>query len=214
MTLSNLVDYVESLINQDLTDDTETITRTEVIAHLNTGYKWAVGAVCEISEDYYLVPTDGDTQANVSYYTLPLKTRKLDRLEIQYSAGVRARSTRIDRNAINDPSTVFDTLHPLHSLIGNNFEIFPTPTTAVTGGFTFWRIKDVDDLSGDTDVVNLPTGYEHIPALYAAGMVKIKIGLFSEGNKLLDTFNTQLEMMKEQLKPRDEGNPEYVIIRE
>lgn len=214
MTLAEMVTNVASLINQSLADDTLTITRTEVKAFLNIGYAISRNALLSMSEDYGVRLARAEVKASENYYLLPTNCRKLRRVEVSYDGTNYYRVQRINRNAIEFPDRSWSESAPCYSLVGNNIELFPTPTANVTNGLRLWYVEDNGDLSGDDSEVKLPNAYTHLPIMYASAMAKKKLGLDNESAQELGIFNAQLEIMKNEVLNQGDDSPEYVVIRD
>lgn len=209
-----MITNVASLINQSLADDTLTVTRTEVKSFLNIGYAISRNALLSMSEDYGVRLSTTDLVADQSYYLLPSDCRKLRRLEVSYNGTDWYRVQRINRNAIGDPETTFSDANPMYSIVGNNIEIFPTPSSNVTGGLRLWYVEDNGDLSADDSTVKLPNAYTHLPILYASSMAKKKLGLDGEALQELNIFNSQVEIMKNEVLNQGDDSPEFVVMRD
>lgn len=214
MTLAEMITNVASLINQSLADDTLTVTRTEVKAFLNIGYAISRNALLSMSEDYGVRLSRTNLVAGQYYYSIPASCRKLRRVEVSFDGTNFYRVQRINRNAIEFPGRSWSESAPCYSVIGNNMEMFPTPTTDVTNGLRLWYVEDNGDLSSDDSEVKLPNAYTHLPIMYASAMAKKKLGLDNEAVQELGIFNAQLEIMKNEVLNQGDDSPEYVVIRD
>ena len=89
-----------------------------------------------LGQSYFLRIAKADTVAGQSLYSLPQDFRKFVRLEVGYAnATDRVKVHQIDLSEIGDPSVeVFSQASPKYTIVGNMFELRPTPTTAVTNG--------------------------------------------------------------------------------
>lgn len=215
MTFLELQTRVGELINQGVTDDTKLVTETEVKANLNRAYQKLVNRVASLGQDFYLRLAKADLVDGQSLYGLPTDFRKLDRIEVGYSASTtRYKATRMDRNAINDPNWVFSQAQPYYAILGNMIELFPTPTENVTDGLWMWYLETVPDMSADADEPNVPAGYEDLPVEYAAGKAKMRQGLIDEGRELIAEFYNELERMTEEVVERVTDDSDSIIVRD
>lgn len=216
-----MITRVSELINQSLADDTKTVTLTEVKANLNRGYHKVANRVASLGQDFYYREAKTDLVANQSLYGLPSDMRKLERIEIDYSeSGVRRKALRIDRNAINDPSTTFSQDTPFYAITGNMFELFPTPTASTTGassghyGIHIWYLEAVTDMSNNSDEPSLPEVYQDLPIEYAVAKAKERQGLIEEANEYKSEFLGELARLEEEFIERNEDDGSKVIIRD
>lgn len=215
MTFLGMQTLVGNQINQVVTDDTLTVTETEVKANLNRGYQKIVNRLVNLGQDYYLQLTKADLVANQSSYGLPDDFRKLDRIEIGYgSSATRYKARGINRNSINDPQYVFSQSNPAYSLVGNQLELFPTPTANVTAGLWMWYFEGVADMVDDSDEPNLPLTYADLPIEYAVGKAKIRQGLIEEGQLMLSEFYAEIQRMEEEVVDRETDDADRIIIRD
>lgn len=214
MTFAQMVTAVSELINQPLTDDTKTVTLTSVKRNLNRGYKKIVNRVCALDQDYYLRLAKANTVANRAVYSLPTDFKQLRRLDVIYTGTTRVRGQRIDRQTIYDPMTTISESTPLYSIISNGIEIYPTPTSNVTSGLWLYYIEDVSDMSDDSDIANVPLGYEDLCIDYAVGMAKATQGRSDESQLYLSNFAVGIENMTQEQVTRATDNNDFVIFRD
>lgn len=217
MTFLTLQTRVGELINQAVTDDTKTVTLTEVKANLNIGYTKLVSAVVAVNEDFYLTSAKANLVASQELYALPVDSngrcncRKLKRLEIGYeSSSTRRLAVKLDRDFKGDPTAVYSTGSPAYYIIGNQIELDPTPSSNVTEGLKFYYVKSPVDMSANGDYPDLPSGYEWVPLLYAAAKGKQRLGLLTEASDLLMEFKGEIETMKDELLMRAIDQPGFV----
>lgn len=213
MTFSDMQTRVGELINQSVSDNTKTVTNTEVKAYLNIGYKKAKNAVVSVNESYYTRLAKADLVANQATYSLPDDSRKIRRVEVGYDVSTtRYEATRLDRNSKPDPNTSFNQGAPVFYIVGDSIELDPTPDTAVTDGLWLWYLEDVGDMVNASDEPNLPQGYDYTPIFYAVAKAKQRLGLEGEAQAYLAEFNTELEVMKREIIGRGVGDNDYVKI--
>lgn len=215
MTFLEQQTRVGELINQTVTDDTKTVTETEVKAWLNIGYQKAINALISTNQNFLARWADANLVASQKFYALPSDFRKMRRVEIGYeTSATRYRATRMDRNVPADPSKTFSTANPVYFIVGDMIELNPTPSINVTDGLRMLYIEDPADLSGDNDVPKLPAGYHYLPVHYAVSKAKQRLGLKTEANDYLAEFLGDIETMKEEVVDRAEDNNDMVIIRD
>jgi len=212
-----MVTAVSELINQSLADDTKTVTLTSVKRNLNRGYQKVVNRVASLNQDYYLRLAKADLVADQSVYASPSDFKSLVRLELVYDGETRVKSRRISRQTINDPTVQISEGSPLHSIISNGFEIYPTPTgTYASGnkGLWLWYIESVANMAEDDDVPNVPLGYDDLALDYAVAMAKYTQGEADEGSLYMSMFRSEIDnMTSEKINiATDENN--FVIMRE
>jgi hypothetical protein len=146
-----------------------------------------------------------DLVANQALYGLPTDFRKFVRLEVGYGgASDRVKVDQIDLNDIGDPTVdVFSQADPKYTIVGNMYELRPTPTANVTDGIYFLYVEDPADMSGDTDTSGLPFNYDHLLPMYAAAKGSYTLGLKEEGNVYMAQFNYGLDEMENNIVERN-----------
>lgn len=214
MQFSEMITAVSELINQPLTDDTKTVTLTSVKRNLNRGYKKIVNRVVALNQDYYMRLAKANLVADQSTYALPDDFKRIRRLDITFDGTTREKGQRIDRQTIFDPMTTVSEGTPLYSLISEGIEIYPTPEDSVTNGLWLWYIEDVSDMSNDTDVPDVPLGYEDLCIDYATGMAKMTQGEADEAQLYLGNFSVNIEGMTQEQATRADDNNDFVIMRD
>jgi hypothetical protein len=219
MTFLEMQTRVGELINQSVTDDSSLVTLTEVKANLNRAYQKVYNRVTSLGQGYGLRESYTDLVAGQSRYGFPDDFKKLDRVEIGYdTAETRVLAKAITRDAINSPQTSFSQANPVYAMLGNMFQIFPTPLGTspdddVTDGIHLWYIEDVVDLEDDADEAVLPIGYDDLCIEYAVAQAKRRQGLVDEARESLGEFYNELERMVDEVVERvDEGSE--VIVRD
>ena len=209
-----MITRVSELINQSLTDDTKTVTRTEVKANLNRAYHKIANRIASLGQDFYYREATANLVASQSLYGLPSDCRKIERLEVTYDGASYRKAIRMDRNAPNDPNSAWSQDRPHYALTGNMFEIFPTPTTNVTAGIKLWYLESVVDLSDNADEPSLPDIYGDLPIEYAVAKAKERQGLLEEAREYKNEFFSEISRMEEELIERNEDDSDSVIIRD
>ena len=204
MTFSQLQTEVGDLLNMTI-DANSTVNTTQVKRDLNTARDLVLNRLLVLGQNYNVRIAKADLVANQSLYGLPTDFRKFVRLEIGYAnATDRVKVDQIDFNEIGDPNVdVFSQADPKYSIIGNMYEIRPTPTANVTDGIYFLYVEDPADMSGDSDTTGLPFNYDHLLPLYAAGKGSYTLGLKEEGNVYMAQFNYGLDEMENNIVERN-----------
>ena len=204
MTFSQMQTEVGDLLNMTI-DANSTVTSTQVQRDLNTARDLVLNRLLVLGQNYYLRIAKANTVANQALYSLPTDFRKFARLEIGYeNATDRVKVDQIDLNELGDPSVeVYSQADPKYTIIGNMFEIRPTPTTAITNGLYMIYVENPADMSGNTDTSGLPLDYDNLLTLYASAKGKYTLGLPQEGNNMMAQFNLGLDEMENNIIERN-----------
>lgn len=204
MTFSQMQTEVGDLLNMTI-DANSTVTSTQVQRDLNTARDLVLNRLLVLGQNYYLRIAKANTVANQALYSLPTDFRKFARLEIGYeNATDRVKADQIDLNELGDPSVeVHSQADPKYTIIGNMFEIRPTPTTAVTNGLYMIYVENPADMSGNSDTSGLPLDYDNLLTLYASAKGKYTLGLAQEGNNMMAQFNMGLDEMENNIIERN-----------
>lgn len=204
MTFSQMQTEVGDLLNMTI-DANSTVTSTQVQRDLNTARDLVLNRLLVLGQNYYLRIAKANTVANQALYSLPTDFRKFARLEIGYeNATDRVKVDQIDLNELGDPSVeVYSQADPKYTIIGNMFEIRPTPTTAITNGLYMIYVENPADMSGNTDTSGLPLDYDNLLTLYASAKGKYTLGLPQEGNNMMAQFNLGLDEMENNIVERN-----------
>ena len=204
MTFSQMQTEVGDLLNMTI-DANSTVTTTQVKRDLNTARDLVLNRLLVLGQNYNVRIAKADLVANQSLYGLPTDFRKFVRLEIGYSsASDRVKVDQIDFNDLGDPSEdVFSESDPKYTIVGNMFELRPTPTANVTDGIYFLYVEDPADMSGDTDTSGIPFNYDHLLTLYGAGKGSYTLGLKNEGDDYMVQFRAGLDEMENNIVERN-----------
>lgn len=203
MTFSQMQIEVGDLVNETISA-TSTVNTTQVKRDLNTARDLVLNRLLTLGQNYFLRFAKADTVANQSLYSLPTDFRKFVRLEIGYAnATDRVKVTQEDSSEINDERGIYSQVHPRYTIVGNMFEIRPTPTTAITDGLYMLYVENPADMSNDTDTSGLPLDYDHLLTLYAAAKGSYTLGLHNEGNNFMSQFNLGLDEMENNIIERN-----------
>lgn len=204
MTFSQMQTEVGDLLNMTISANS-TVTTTQVQRDLNTARDLVLNRLLVLGQNYFLRIAKADTVADQALYSLPLDFRKFVRLEIGYeNATDRVKVHQIDLVELGDPSVeVFSQASPKYTIVGNMFELRPTPTTAVTDGLYMIYVENPADMTGNDDTSGLPLDYDHLLTLYASAKGKYTLGLPQEGNNMMAQFNLGLDEMENNIIERN-----------
>jgi len=203
MTFSVMQTEVGDLLNMTISANS-TVTTTQVKRDLNTARDLVLNRLLTLGQNYFLRIAKADTVANQSLYSLPTDFRKFARLEIGYvNATDRVKVNQIDVSEIRDSTDQFSQSNPKYTIIGNMFELRPTPLVAVTDGLYMLYVENPADMSGDSDVTGLPLDYDSLLPLYAAGKAKYTLGLKQEGDDFMIQFRGGLDEMENNIVERN-----------
>jgi hypothetical protein len=172
---------------------------------LNTARDLVLNRLLVLGQNYFLRIAKANLVADQALYSLPTDFRKFARLEVGYeNATDRVKVDQIDLNEIGDPSVeVYSQADPKYTIIGNMFELKPTPTSAITNGLYMIYVENPSDMSGDSDTSGLPLDYDHLLTLYASAKGKYTLGLAQEGNNMMAQFNLGLDEMENNIIERN-----------
>jgi len=110
-----------------------------------------------------------------------------------------------ERNAYRNASTYFGSNYPRYRIEGTNVRFYPAPSDGTTA--TLWYIPSAAELSGDSDSVNYPSGWEEYIVVDAA--IKMRVKEESPIDELMLAKNEQRRRIEEAAEHRD-GQPDRV----
>lgn len=207
MTFSQMQTEVGDLLNMTISANS-TVTTTQVKRDLNTARDLVLNRLLTLGQNYFLRIAKANLVADQSLYSLPTDFRKFVRLEVGYSnATDRVKAHQIDASEIGDTNDPYSQSFPRYTIIGNMFELRPTPDNSVTDGLYMLYIENPTDMSADDDTSGLPLDYDNLLTLYASAKGKYTLGLPQEGNNMMAQFNMGLDEMENNIVERniDEG---------
>lgn len=213
MTLAEMRTTVGNLINQSVTDDTKTVTKTFVDTALNLGYHKVVNSVNALNGDFYLQIAKGDIVADNDLYTFPSDFKILRRIDI-LSDGEYVEVDRINPNTLADIDLDVTYTDPAYYLVKGGFRILPTPDEDITNGFRIHYIRNVSDLTDDTDEPDLPLGYEDLPIYFATSMAHNILGNTTLAQSYMAQFNGEVQAMTHERIGRSQDATDYVILKD
>jgi len=189
---------------------------TQVKRDLNTARDLAFNRLLSLGQDYNVRLTKADLVADQELYGLPSDLRKIVRVEVGYTNSTdRYKVDRMDSNAEGDPvNTTYSQADPKYMIRGDNIELNPAPTSAVTDGLWLWYVEDLTDMSADGDTSDLPLDYDHLLPLYAAAKGSYTLGLHQEGNNYMALFRSGLDDMEQEVIQRNIDDNDMIIIRD
>lgn len=195
---------VGDLLNMTISASS-TVTTTQVKRDLNTARDLVLNRLLALNQNFNLRIAKADTVASQSLYSLPTDFRKFARLEVGYSnATDRVKVDQMDLNEIGDPSAeTYSESDPKYTILGNMFELRPTPSSAITDGLYMIYVESPADMSGDSDTSGIPADYDHLLTLYGAAKGKYTLGLAQEGYNLMAQFNLGLDEMENNIVERN-----------
>lgn len=204
MTFLQMQTEVGDLLNMTISS-TSTVTTTQAKRDLNTARDLVLNRLLTLGQNYFLRIAKANLVANQALYSLPTDFRKFARLEVGYeSATDRVRVGQIDLTEIGDSiSGVYSQVGPKYTIMGNMFELRPTPTESLTDGLYMIYVENPSDMSGDTDTSGLPLDYDNLLTLYASAKGKYTLGLPQEGNNMMAQFNMGLDEMENNIVERN-----------
>lgn len=213
-TLSNLRDHVRTYLDEVSAADW---TDVQVEREINYAYLEVVSAVIDTYEDYYRSRYTADFVASQDEYELPTDFLKMRRLELKYvSTDERIKANRFSFNQIPRAtnSTSYSFLgSPIYDLSGDFIKILPVPTVAVTEGILMYYIRQVSELSEDTDEIDIPfpDRYGKLVTIGATAEL-LRKGQQEEAvaAKYDDKFQIGLEKMKSELEDRIADGPKMI----
>lgn len=204
MTFSQMQTEVGDLLNMTISANS-TVTTTQVQRDLNTARDLVLNRLLVLGQNYFLRIAKASTVANQALYSLPPDFRKFARLEVGYeNATDRVKVDQIDLTEIGDPGVdTFSTANPKYTIVGNMFELRPTPTTAVRNGLYMIYVENPADMTDNDDTSGLPLDYDNLLTLYASAKGKYTLGLPQEGNNMMAQFNMGLDEMENNIVERN-----------
>jgi len=215
MAFSHMQTETGDLLNMTISA-TSTVTTTQVQRELNTARDIVLNRLLSLGQNYNVRLSKTDLVADQELYGLPSDLRKLTRVEVGYSTSSdRYKVDRIDSNNANDPVyTTYTETDPKYMVRGNNIELEPTPSSAVTDGLWLWYVENPSDMSLETATSGLPLDYDHLLPLYAAAKGKFTLGLHNEGNNFMAQFKMGVEDMSTEVIERNLDDGDMIIIRD
>lgn len=204
MAFLQLQTEVGDLLNMTI-DSSSTVNLTQVKRDLNTARGMVLDRLLSLGQNYKVRMAKANLVANQSLYGLPTDFRKFVRVELGYeSAANRIKADQLDIGEIGERTTdSYSLADPKYTILGDMYEIRPTPTASVTDGIYLYYIEDPADMTGDTDTTGLPFDYDYLLPLYAAAKGKYTLGLPSEGDSLMGQFKSELVEMENDIVERN-----------
>lgn len=204
MAFSDLQTDTGNLLNMTISSSS-TVTTTQVKRDLNAARGIVLDRLISLGQNYKIRMAKANLVANQSLYGLPTDFRKFVRVELGYeSSSNRIKADQLDIGEIGERTTdSYSLADPKYTILGDMYEIRPTPTANVTDGIYLYYVENPADMSGDTDTTGLPFEYDYLLPLYAAAKGKYKLGLPSEGDGMMAQFNIGLSEMENDVVERN-----------
>lgn len=204
MAFSDLQADTGNLLNMTISA-TSTVTTTQVKRDLNAARGIVLDRLIALGQNYKIRMAKANLVANQSLYGLPTDFRKFVRVELGYeSSSNRIKADQLDIGEIGERTTdSYSLADPKYTILGDMYEIRPTPTASVTDGIYLYYVENPADMSGDEDVTGLPFEYDYLLPLYAAAKGKYKLGLPGEGDGMMAQFNMGLSEMENDVVERN-----------
>jgi len=204
MAFLQLQTEVGDILNMTI-DASSTVSLTQVKRDINTARGIVLDRLLSLGQNYKVRMAKANLVASQSLYGLPTDFRKFVRVELGYeSSGNRIKADQLDIGEIGErTSDSYSMADPKYTILGDMYEIRPTPTASVTDGLYLYYIEDPADMTGDTDTTGLPFDYDYLLPLYAAAKGKYTLGLPSEGDGLMGQFKSELVEMENDIVERN-----------
>ena len=192
------------LLNMTISS-TSPVTSTQVKRDLNTARNLVFNRLLTLGQNYNVRLAKADLVSSQSLYGLPSDCRKISRIELGYdSESQRYKANQLDITEIDpDSGAVYSPVHPMYTIIGDMYEVRPTPSQNTTNGIYIYYIENIVDMSADSDVSSIPFDYDHLLPLYAAAKGKYTLGLQAEGDDLMSQFKNDLYEMENDIVERN-----------
>jgi len=197
--------YLDEVSEADWTD-------SQINTQINFRYLGVYSAVIETFEDYYRKVVTSGTVANQSEYALPDDFFKMQRLEVKYDSNSEYRKANYfntqQMNLQIGTSYYGATHRPIYSLSGEYIQLLPVPKTSVDAGLRMYYVRELPELSSDSDEIDIPFAnrYGNYIALAAAGDL-LRKGQQEEAAaaRYIAEYELSLQQMKSQLENRHDG---------
>lgn len=214
-TLQELREHTRVYLDEDSEADW---LDDQIDREINYAYMEMYTAVIETYEDYYRTKAQTDVEESQQEYALPSDFFKLRRLEVCFKTGEdRVKATRQDFEQITrqiDSQNFGSSNRPIYQISGNFLQLLPVPTESVTDGMVLWYIKQVPELSANSDTIDIPFAdrYGKYIAIGAAAEL-LRKGQQEEtvAAKYDEKFAVGLEKMKQELEDRYVDGSKFII---
>ena len=219
-TFLNLKAQTRTYLDEATQDDWKD---TEVEREVNVGYMKVYSSVVGVFEGYYSTRAQATSVDNTQEYSLPTNIYKIRRVELNYnpdqenSVARRALPVSLDsilRDLGGSALGISVWRNPAYYLRGDIIGFLPIPTQGGASAITIWYIKEVSELSGDSDVINIPfpDRYYDAIALEAAGTL-LRKGQQEEivASRYLAEAEVRRTKMREELEDRISDDSKAVI---
>lgn len=181
----------------------------QIDTEINWCYMEMYTAVIDVYEDYYRTVSNNSFVANTNEYALPDDFFKIRRLEAKYESGAdyfKVTPYSFDQIVRGISSTnIGSTSRPIYQLSGSYLQVLPVPTTTLANAMKLTYIKQITELSANTDTIDLP-----FPDRYGKYIIKGACAqLLSKGQqeeRIASSYEAYFQLglrkMKEELETR------------
>lgn len=191
----------------------------QIDEQINYKYLEVYTAVIDTFEDYYRTKSTTNLIANQQEYALPSDFYKMRRLEAQYVDGADFyKVTRFEFDQVLtrsvQSSQIGSTSKPNYYLSGTFLGLLPIPTQSITNGLVMWYIKQVPELSSNTDQIDIPFPDRYagmIPKAAAAELLRKGQQEEDVAAKYLEEFERMLLKMQQELEDRKAEGSKMII---
>lgn len=189
-------------------------TNAELNTLINVRYHKVYAAAITVFEEYNITTATTATVASQQEYGLPSDFYKIRRVEINYdtsdsnSAPTRALPKNIDvvrrdLGFTNMGTAIFSNAY--YYIIGNEIGFVPIPDKSQSGAITIWYVKQVTDMSSDSDEIEIPYP-DRYWMLIAEGATADALRFGQQDMEAADRFERKFEFgllkMQEELEDR------------
>jgi hypothetical protein len=190
---------------------------------INKHYQRVATAAMETFENYYITESTTDTDEDVQEYELPSDFWKMRRVEINYNIAdadsTFSRALPIDldqvRGNLENTNTGVNVLrNPTYYLQGNIIGFRPIPDAIGDEAIKIWYVKQVPDMTLDTDTIDIPYPDRYYGIITkAAAAEALRKGQQEpvEAKRLEDEAQADIDRMKRELEDRVAEESKMVI---
>lgn len=138
--------------------DTNAFSTTDRLVSINNWYDKLHSIILESQAEWDFDDSNAtdlpigttDLVASTKSYALPETLYRLNKLEINYGSGfIKANPIDLNETGLSEDELSAEATvdNPYYRTFGRTFTLYPTPTSAVTGGIKLYYDREVDDFS-------------------------------------------------------------------
>lgn len=207
VTLSTLRTRARARADMEGATSTSFVSDSQLNQFINDSVKELHDLLIQkFGSDYYL--TSGTLTFSSGVAAVPSGFYKL--AGIDYNIAGRTvsldRFNFAERNAYKNSALFTNWDKPVYRLEGTNVRLLPQVADGTTA--TIWYHPAASELSGDSDSVNYPSGWEEYIVVDAA--IKMRVKEESEIQELLIAKQEQRQRIEEAASNRDAGDPDRI----